>query len=348
MTKIVILYSELAEYSVACFRALVNHDVEVLLIHWPINPEAPFNFDLSFCKSISKDTKNLDELKMIIQKFNPDMFLVSGWMDKDYVKISRAWYGKVPTILSLDNHWTGCLKQRLAAVISPFTLLRTFSNAFVPGQVQFNYARKLGFSKSKIQTGFYSADNSKFLEYSKTLMAVNSYEKKRFIYLGRYVKHKGIFDLWDAFKKFRKTHPEWELWCAGTGDQYESRDRSDGIKHFGFVQPSELLPILRECSIYILPSHFEPWGVSVQEMAISGFPLLLSNQIGSREAFLSEGVNGYVFMAGNSDALKNCMDQISNMTRQEFHDMQTESRRLGVTNSPEIWSERLIQFLKVD
>lgn len=345
MIKIAILYSELAAYSMACFKELSNRDVQLLLVHWPINPEAPFQFDFSFCQAISKDSLNRHELNERIIEFNPELILASGWMDKDYVNVCRNWFGKIPTVLSLDNHWTGSLKQRIATLVSPCTLRKTFSHAFVPGKVQFEYARKLGFPEASIQRGFYSADNQKFIEYGDAIENDQRDISKRFIYLGRYAERKGVFDLWEAFVEFQKTHPDWELWCVGTGDQFENRIESIGIKHFGFVQPSELLPILMECSVYILPSHFEPWGVSVQEMAIAGFPLLLSDQIGSNEAFLNDGVNGFSFKSGDSKQLQERMEQVSKLSDKQFNAMKIESRKLGLTNSPNTWSKRLLNFL---
>jgi len=165
MKKVAILYSELAEYSLACFKALTDKNVSLLLIHWPINPEAPFKFDLSFCQSYSKDSLDKQELVNLVTKFSPDLILTSGWMDKEYVGICKKYFGKIPTVLTLDNHWTGSIKQRIACAISPFTLLRTFSNAFVPSMVQVNYALKLGFHADQIQTGFYCADTDKFSKY---------------------------------------------------------------------------------------------------------------------------------------------------------------------------------------
>ena len=46
-----ILYTELAQYSIACFKALSRLDVNLLVVHWPINAEAPFKLDLSFIDS---------------------------------------------------------------------------------------------------------------------------------------------------------------------------------------------------------------------------------------------------------------------------------------------------------
>ena len=44
--RIVFLYSELARYFLACAEALGQHPrvASVDIVHWPIHPEAPFQF----------------------------------------------------------------------------------------------------------------------------------------------------------------------------------------------------------------------------------------------------------------------------------------------------------------
>jgi len=344
--KVSILYTELADYSVACLRALKDCGVELMLIHWPINPEAPFQFDLNFCDEvISRNDKSEESLIKLVKDFTPDLILCSGWMDKTYLKICKEHRNRIPVVLSMDNQWKGSLKQYIATLIAPFKILNTFNCAFVPGEAQKQYAMKLGFEEAEIRTGFYSADTAKFQSIFESTNAQKRLDfPKRFLYLGRYVEHKGIFDLWDAFQKFRLTHPEWELWCVGAGDQFENRVQAEGIRHFGFIQPSEMLPILKETGVYILPSHFEPWGVSVHEIAVAGFPMLLSDKIGSKEAFLDE--NGRVFESGNTQSLLNAMEWIAKQEVSELNRMAERSNELGLKNTPEIWASTLLSFLK--
>ena len=397
--RISILYTELADYSLACFRALKEQGVSLQLIHWPINPEAPFQFDLSFVDEvISRDTVDRNTMLTKVDRFGPDLILCSGWMDKDYVAVCRKFKGASTTVLSLDNHWTGSWKQHIARVISPITLKRFFDKAFVPGEVQKKYAIKLGFAPNEIKTGFYSADVRRFEGVFQSQLQLQPQPQKeqnskprtpnpqtdqtpngprlgegpnpqtdlasardqtpthssrpaphsrnrRFLYLGRYVHHTGIFDLWKAFQQYRNQGGTWELCCIGTGDQYDNRVEAEGIKHFGFVQPSEMAPILQESDVYILPSHFEPWGVSVHEMAVAGFPMLLSDAIGAREAFLQEGKSGSVFPAGDAAALAQKMKWISSLTDSELQAMGRQSHELGVAHSPEQWVQTLLSFL---
>src|SRR5207247_481782 len=125
----------------------------------------------------------------------------------------------------------------------------------------------------------------------------------RFLYVGRYYDFKGITDLWEAFIQLQSARPnEWELWCLGAGSIAPVEHPK--IKHFGFVQPTDLEPIIEQCGVFVLPSRFEPWGVVAQEYVASGFPLLLSRAVGAGEAFLEPGKNGYFFESGNVAQIK--------------------------------------------
>ena len=45
------------------------------------------------------------------KEIKPDIILVSGWLDNGYLKVARYFYGKIPTILTMDNIWKGSLRQ---------------------------------------------------------------------------------------------------------------------------------------------------------------------------------------------------------------------------------------------
>ena len=167
----------------------------------------------------------------------------------------------------------------------------------------------------------------------------------RFLYVGRYVEHKGIFEMWKAFIELQnEQETDWELWCLGTGDQWENRIEYKKIKHIGFVQPSEMQKYLEQSSVYILPSKFEPWGVTVQEFAVSGFPILVSDAVGSKEKFLNG--NGFSFEAGNINAMKVAMKKIMDASPQKLLEMGQRSHELGMSLTPEIWSKNLLSVLK--
>lgn len=342
-TKIVFLYSELAGYFLACLETLAK-DADVLVIHWPINPEAPFKFYPSdSIQLVNKNEFSLGELIDKIEKFKPDTVVCSGWMDKEYLKIMRTIPKKIPRVMTLDNHWEGSWRQQIGALISPFYLKRIFSHSWVPGFKQEKFALKLGF-KNKIIKGFYCADTDLFdKKYKESFDKKKEVFPKRFLYVARYVRHKGIFEMWQAFAELQAENPnEWELWCLGTGDEWEQRLIHHKIKHVGFVQPSEMDGFIEKTGVYILPSKFEPWGVSVQEFAIAGFPLILSDAIGSAEQFLTD--NGFSVKAGDVASLKTAMKKIMERDMNELIEMGETSHVLGMKYTTQDWAKKILEL----
>jgi len=344
--KFVFLYTEIAEYVLACCSQLAKHG-EVHIIRWPVNKEAPFQFQADpKIKLYSKSDYALPQLHQLVNDLQPDVIVCSGWIDKDYLKICKSFFKKIPTVMTCDTHWTGSFKQRLATVISRFTLLNIFSHAWVPGTIQKTYVKNLGFKLRNIHTGFYSCD----LDYFTSVYESQKEQKalhfpKRFLYVGRYYEFKGIKELWQAFIELQQETPnEWELWCLGVGDIEPVQHPK--IKHFGFIQPKELSAYTEQTGIFILPSHFEPWGVVVHEFAASGFPLLLSRPVGAKAAFLKEGENGYEFEPGNPEDIKQKMKKMCTLSIEELLRMSHVSNSVSKTISPQSWTTTLLTIVK--
>lgn len=344
---VLFLYTEIADYFLASCKALLAAGSEVHVLRWPLNKEAPFQFNYPDGIKIY-ERNNFDERMLLAfaEKINPDIIVCSGWVDKGYLFVCKAFYGKVPTVLALDNHWRGDIKQQIARFISPFYFKNRFSICWVPGNLQYEYALKLGFKKEQIQTGFYCCDFNLFYDqYLSNLAAKKQQFPKRFIFVGRYYEFKGIRDLWSAFIELHNETPnEWELWCLGVGDIEPIKH--DKIKHFGFVQPKDLPTFIKDTGVFVLPSHFEPWGVVVHEYAAAGFPIICSDEVGARVAFVENGVNGYIYRSGDVSALKDCMKKIITASGQDLLQMGSKSVEKAKTNTPEIWADTLMRMMK--
>lgn len=346
--KVLFLYTEMAAYTVACFRAAAASSIDLHVVRWPVNREAPFQFSADEAIQVyDRNDFTGKELAELAEKINPDLMVVSGWIDKDYVAVARKWRSRISVVLIVDNPWKGTIKQHAASVAGRFALQKSFSHCWVPGQRQFQYARRLGFSQDHIQTGFYSADLAHFNRvYERTFPARRANFPKRFLYVGRYVDFKGIFEMWQAFVEFRSESDEqWELWCVGTGDQYDNRIESEGIRHFGFLQPDELKSVIAESGVFILPSRKEPWGVVVHEFVAAGFPLICSREVGATEAFLQPNVNGYLHSPGSVSEIKLAMKKMAAQSNEDLVQMAEKSRELSAQISPESWIQNLLRFL---
>lgn len=348
--KILFLYTEIAGYTLICIEEYLKKNAtdEIVVVRYPVNNEAPFQIKEmeGFTSFLKPDLYR--ELDGLVDRVKPDSIICCGWADQEYLKICKKWKLKINITLMFDNYWEATLKQYMAVVFGRFYLKRFFNNCWVPGEPQVEYAKKLGFKEKEIFRHFYSADVSIFEEH-----AVRNLESKKkknphvFLYVGRYLELKGIVDLWSAFEQFQIESPnDWELWCVGTGELFDKKMVHPKIKHFGFVQPKELVGFIEKASVFVMPSHFDHWGVAVQEFAAAGFPLICSDTVGAASAFLIENQNGYSFKARSVIGLKECFKKIVNLSSEELYKMGTLSCFLAKKVSPEIWSLELNKIVK--
>ncbi len=346
--SIVFCFLEPSGYLMSCLRTFSEmYHYHVHLIHKPLKSEAPFVLKTnSYIHLYDENQYDKETLISLIEGFSPELLFVGGWNISKYLKVASFFHNKgVPTVLGFDNKWKGSLKQRLAIPYGKFYLSKIFDYAFVAGQAQKKLALKLGFKNDRIKTGIYSADLSVFNE----LYIKNKQENSNsfyFLFVGRYLKLKGIYELWDAFVELLdELDNDWELICIGTGEEYENRTIHPNIKHLGFVQPDELLKFIQPNGVFVLPSYGDAWGVAVHEMAAAGMPLVLSSEVGAKEDFLVEGVNGFEIESKNKESIKKALLKFMKMSPKEIRKMGDESHRLSKRNSPEKWSETLMEFV---
>lgn len=345
--RVLFLYTELADYSMACFKALkgVCPECELMVIHFPINPEAPFKFQFDDpARFICVDRfGNYESFANEIGKFSPDKIVCSGWINKWYIRVCRKYSRDAQCILCSDNTWHGTFKQLVLSLVAPATIARTFEKIWVPGEPQVSYARKIGFRDAQIMTGFYSCDVERFsLLYDRYKEIRENQFPHRFLCVARYIPAKGYEYLWQAFAKWKEMSPnDWELWCAGAGEDYDKRFLYPSIRHLGFVQRGQWDYVVENTGVFILPSLFEPWGVVVHEFAAAGYPLMISNRVGANTAFVN-GHNGFTFDPMNMDQIISGFDKISKSTSADLLRMGLESLKLSKQITPSGWARALL------
>jgi glycosyltransferase involved in cell wall biosynthesis len=342
---ILFLYTELAGYFAACIKELAKHVDAIHIVRFPVNAEAPFQFN--FPQNVivyERNSFSTEQLIKLAKDISPDTIFSSGWVDKGYLKVCRHFKGKAPTVMSMDNHWFGTSRQWLMRAAAPFTIHRSYSHVWVPGKPQKEYAIKLGFRNKRIREGFYSADVPLFASEAACRTEAENYPH-RFIYVGRYIPAKGLDVLFAAFTEVAdETGADWELWCIGTGEEFERRTIHPQIKHLGFLQPAELKEQLCHAGVFVLPSRFEPWGVVVHEMAAAGFPMICSSAVGAASRFLETEKNGYLFTSGSKDELKMMMKTITETRDATLRQMAQQSHRLGISYTTKEWAKTALGF----
>jgi glycosyltransferase involved in cell wall biosynthesis len=332
--KILILYRELAGYTIECINKLALQH-EILLVNYPVNSEAPFQFQFhSNIQAVSKTEITLSD----IQSFNPTFILCSGWGDKEYlywVKVLNK-----PTAVAFDTIWKSSLKFIIGAIYFKFIHKKLFRFAFVPGKAQLKTSKNLGFSSENVFIGFYTSEdifrtNRKELSKERELWCV-----------ARYIAAKNLHFLCETFLSIEPNERSgWTLNIAGTGELFPNRILNPSIVHHGFLQPKELSEKLTSATAFVLPSIYEPWGVVVHEMASLGKPLLLSNAVGASQDLLEEGKNGYSFDPNSKDELKLQLLKILNAPQETLQSMGNKSAEVALQFSSDNWVNQFTKML---
>ena len=344
--RVVFLYSELSYYFLSGLNSLNPEEVEVSVVHWDVNPDAPFQFRFPEHVDFWKRSEHSDEQLMEkLEALQPELIFCAGWLDKGYLKLIRKLKGP-KKILTMDNQWTGSMRQWIGALSFRFTFLSDFDGIWVQGERQKRFALKLGFKEHNVHMNFYSADLNLFNEvYRSNLAAKTQNYPHTFLYLGRYAPEKGIDDLIEAFEEWKeKSSNDWKLICVGTGPLRSKYDNTEWVEHRGFIQPYDLGTVIRDAGVFVLPSTFEPWGLVVHECAASGLPIISSNKVGSSDLFVGPE-NGKVIPSRDRSKLVEALDEMAGKTDDELLEMSRQSHLAGQLITPKMWAEKLISFL---
>ncbi len=346
MPSIVFLFSELSYYFLAGLRQISSDQVQITVVRWDVNPDAPFEFRFPDHVNFFKRSElNDDQLTHLLIDLSPQVIFCAGWLDKGYLSVLKK-FPDSKRVLTMDNQWTGSPRQRLAALATRFTFISMFDAIWVPGKKQKEFAKRLGFKEDEIHLNFYSADLLQFNEIYEKYRAEKLMTYPHILFfLGRYSEEKGLDLLIRSFEKWKGgTSNDWKLMCAGTGPLGSKYEDTDDIKHMGFIQPYDLGTLIHQVGAFVLPSTFEPWGLVVHECVASGLPVISSEVVGSAEVFVKPE-NGWIIKAGSETELIASLDSLASKSDEELNRMSSESHRIGQTIRPEMWSEKLLSFL---
>lgn len=129
------------------------------------------------------------------------------------------------------------------------------------------------------------------------------------VYVGRLVREKGVDTLLDALPAVLDRRPATVLVIAGTGPNEESLRRRvremglGGRVHFGgYIDDRTRNLLLRWSSVAVVPSYYEPFGLTALEAMASGAPVVVSDTGGLGETVV-HGETGFKVPPANPGEL---------------------------------------------
>jgi glycosyltransferase involved in cell wall biosynthesis len=190
-------------------------------------------------------------------------------------------------------------------------LFRHVSAFLAIGQANAAFYRGYGVPETKIFLTPYSVDND-FFSLSPKQPPVDKRELRRVLglpvnqpcvlFVGKLVEHKAPLDLMNAFAALSGCRSA-SLAYVGDGPlrrelgQHATDLQLDNVHFLGFRNQSELPNCYGAADVLVLPSHFEEWGLVINEAMCCGLPVVASRSVGAARDLVREGENGFTFCA---------------------------------------------------
>lgn len=205
-------------------------------------------------------------------------------------------------------------RQRLVKGVLKRVFFGLVNAIFCYGTRSMEYVAHYGASPDKIfkrcQAAAIPHDYSPERAHADRMSLAAPPEVPRFLYVGRFSPEKDLETLIRAFAATRRDLPTSRLVLVGSGP-LEARLRAvvaataleAAVEFVGSKSGVELFEEYSRATCLILPSYSEPWGLVVNEALAFGCPAIVSSHCGCAPELIAEGVTGYVYPAGDTDAL---------------------------------------------
>lgn len=141
---------------------------------------------------------------------------------------------------------------------------------------------------------------------------------KVLLYVGKLTQRKRVLDLMMSYIGLSYTMSSNlpYLIIVGDGECMEElrslqlKYNLGNVRIVGFKNQTELPSYFHMADVFVMPSMAEPWGLVLNEAMCCRCAILASDEVVSAKDLVQNGVNGFIFKAGNVDDLTNSLSKI--------------------------------------
>lgn len=349
--KVLILWSHPSGYIHDCINELARF-ADVSVLYFAPSLDAPFdssifsgcNYRLLFIHPPLINRQDFEMARELVAE-GYDICFISGWNHTFYLRlVSRHLLHSCLRVICFDWQWRSTPRNYVKALYGSLFKSRFFHAAFVPGERQYQFATRCGFSPFFTYQGLYSAGSCE----QHNLLWSN--RKNIVIYLGRLVQSKGCSDLieaWNLICAAAPLHKIWKLGVVGTGPMMEQFMALKNCDVYGFLQPAEVSKLLSVSKILCAPSLEEPWGVQIHEAVSHGLAVVASSSCGSAVHLVQPEFNGELIPPSNPGALAQSIQRLVLMDQEVPNRLEAYSQnsmRISPQFSPQRWANTVFRI----
>ena len=337
--RLVVITEIIAPYRIPVFNALAARgdvDLHVIFLaetdptqrQWEVyREEIRFSYQVlpGLRKRVGRHTLILNwGVENSLALASPDAIVCGGYnYFASWAALRWAERNRVPLYLWVESTarnfrgghgWMESLKSNFVSRCAGF---------IVPGQASSHYlssygvpAQRLSIAPNAVDNLFFERESSTARSNHATLRQDLGLPPRFFLFSGRLVPEKGIFDLLRAYSKLPvELKREIGLVFVGDGpargDLIREADNSAGTIVFaGFAQRSRLAAYYGLAEALVFPTHADAWGMVVNEAMACGLPVVCSDAAGCAEDLVLPS-NGRIFPAQNIEMLSAAMAELA-------------------------------------
>lgn len=129
------------------------------------------------------------------------------------------------------------------------------------------------------------------------------------VFSGKLIDRKRPLDLIEAVRRLEHEGVPVGLLMIGEGalrssiERFSRQNTLARVVLAGFVNQTGLARYYAAGDVFVLPAQFDTWGLVVNEAMLFAIPAIVSDMVGAGQDLVEPGVTGYVYRAGDVDAL---------------------------------------------
>jgi glycosyltransferase involved in cell wall biosynthesis len=262
-----------------------------------------------------------------ITNYRPDVLLVYGWSFKSHLSVMRHFKNKIPVLFRGDSTMLdkSSFLQSLKRMFFLKWVYRHIDLALYTGKSNYQYFRKAGIMPRQLVFGPHAIDNKRFAcESDDCRIAAREIRSKLgiqpgepvFLFAGKIEPKKDPELLLAAFTEALFPLPVHLLMVGNgvlEGTLKTLYSKHANIHFLDFQNQLHMPSVYEAADVFVLPSRGpgETWGLSVNEAMANGLPVIVSDKCGCAIDLAENGVNGYIFSAGNKNELMQCLIKLA-------------------------------------
>jgi len=264
------------------------------------------------------------ELKSYFESNQYDAVILFGW--NKVLFWQAIWWAKkynISLILRAESnlkHIQSWLTKWIKKVLFPI-LFKQFKAFMSIGSHNSELYLHYGVQKTAIHDAPYCVDNDFFAEgASKSAIKARQLRLSLgipesdtvFLFMAKFVDRKRPLDLINAAVKNRECC-NFHVILVGGGELMEvcqsaiTTNQLDNVHLVGFINQTELPTYYAAADVFVLPSHYETWGLVLNEAMACGLPGIVSDTCGATQDMIIEGETGYSYPMGDVQQLAKLM-----------------------------------------